>query len=183
MKGMVFNLLEDFIVAGHGQDTFEKIYKNTNLITKDPFIGPQVYPDEDFLALVSTACTELSLPVEAAVREFGKFCFPKLIEVDESFTKTTSSTLDFLKTVHGIIHVEVKKLHPDAELPAFSYSDLNNNTLVMEYRSTKKLCFFAEGLIDSCASYFGESVKISQGKCHHKGDQYCEIYVELQAHE
>ncbi|HFS85218.1 MAG TPA: hypothetical protein ENK72_01205 [Epsilonproteobacteria bacterium] len=67
--------------------------------------------------------------------------------------------LDVIATVDEIVHVEVHKLYPDADLPRFFVESNENGTLVMIYESQKKLEPFAHGLIDGCAEVFGEKVK------------------------
>lgn len=179
MKGMVFNLLEDFIVDNFSQDKFEDIYASTTLKTKDPFVGPGTYPDEDFLALVGVACSKLNIPVADAVRGFGKYCFPKLVEIEPSFVNKPINAKEFLKTIHNIIHVEVKKLHPDAELPVIEYKDIEKNKLQMIYKSSKKLCLFAEGLIEGCGEHYKEKIDFKQSKCCNRGDEHCVFDIEF----
>jgi len=48
--------------------------------------------------------------------------------------------------VDELIHVEVKKLYKDAQLPEFNYEDHIDDKLTMIYRSPRKLCFLSEGL-------------------------------------
>jgi len=179
MKGMVFNLLEEFVVDNYGQDAFEDIYESTKLQTTDPFVGPATYPDKDFMALVETACQKLNVPLADAVRAFGKYCFPKLVEIEPSFVNNPKNAKDFLKTVHDIIHVEVKKLHPDAELPTFEYNDPGKNQLQMIYNSPKKLCIFAEGLIKGCGEHYKEKISCKQIKCCNNGDDCCVFDLEF----
>ncbi|MFK7873215.1 MAG: heme NO-binding domain-containing protein [Oligoflexales bacterium] len=179
MKGMVFNLLEDFVVENFGQDVFEDIYSSTSLQTTDPFVGPATYPDADFLSLVGTTCQKLNIPLDQAVRGFGKYCFPKLVAIEPSFVNNPQSAKEFLKTVHDIIHVEVKKLHPDAELPSFEYRDTDPQKLEMIYSSPKNLCLFAEGLIEGCAEHYKEKITYHQSECSHKGDTQCVFKLEF----
>ena len=62
-------------------------------------------------------------------------------------------------SVHGIIHVEVKKLYPDANLPQFLSEEPSEDKLIMIYRSPRNLPSLAEGLIDGAAKRFNQEIE------------------------
>lgn len=173
MKGMVFNLLEDFVTENFGDDTLDEIYDQATLQTKEPFVGPGMYPDEDFLELVGQICSKLGITPDVASRKFGEYCFPKLSGAHGQFVSRCDNAKDFIKSVDGIVHVEVLKLYPDVELPKFEYPAEESDSLTIEYRSKKKLCFFMEGLIAGCGKHYNENIAIKQEKCYHQGDDHC----------
>ena len=115
MKGIVFNLLEDFIIDGWGEEAYDEIISLCPLRTKEPFIGPGTYEDADLLAIVGKAAETLSVSVPEAVHAFGKYCFPKLASKYPMFLEGHKHPKTFLKTIDDVIHVEVKKLFKDAE--------------------------------------------------------------------
>ena len=131
MKGVIFGVLESFVVDNFGEEVFEEIYENANLQTKEPFLGPGTYPDEDFLELVGQICKKLGIDVPTAAKKFGEYSFAKLIAIEPKFIAGQTDPLEFLKTVEDIIHVEVRKLYPEAVLPKFEYSDGENGELFL----------------------------------------------------
>jgi hypothetical protein len=84
-----------------------------------------------------------------------------------------ASALPFLLTLNDIIHVEVRKLYPGAEVPQFDFETPQPGVLVMRYRSARSLCWLAEGLIEGAAEHFGERVDISQPVCKMRRDPVC----------
>src|SRR5262249_19283568 len=80
--------------------------------------------------------------------------YPQFFEVSSAFA--------FLENVHNYIHVEVKKLYPDAELPSFECARAGDNGLDMVYRSPRRMADLAEGLIQGCADPYGESLDIAR---------------------
>lgn len=70
------------------------------------------------------------------------------------------SSLDFIDTVENYVHVEVKKLYKDVDLPTFKtiYKDDDNLTII--YQSQKRLEAFAHGLMTACGKYFNEELVI-----------------------
>jgi len=53
----------------------------------------------------------------------------------------------FLSSLDGLIHVEVLKLYPQAELPSVPVTKMDDRELVMEYRSKRPFADVAEGLL------------------------------------
>ncbi len=67
-----------------------------------------------------------------------------------------------MMNVESYVHVEVRKLYPDAELPYFECEAPDEKHMVMTYRSTRPLADLAEGLIAGCAAHFGETIDIAR---------------------
>lgn len=173
MKGIIFNLLEGFVTQNAGKEKYEKIVSSCSLQTKDPFVGPGTYPDSDFMAIVQAAAKELALPLPAVVRSFGMFAFPVLAKKFPQFVENYSHPKPFLKTIHSVIHVEVNKLYEGASTPIFSWKDTGPSSMILEYQSKRKLCAFAEGLLDGVGKYFNVPIQIKQDKCMLNGEKSC----------
>ena len=58
-----------------------------------------------------------------------------------------------LKTIDDHIHVEVKKLYPDAELPKFQYTE-QNGQLHLHYQSPRPLAGVAYTLVTACLQFY-----------------------------
>lgn len=68
----------------------------------------------------------------------------------------------FLSSIEGIIHTEVLKLYPDAELPRFHIEHHDAKRLSMRYESMRHFEDLAEGLITACVLHFGECIRVSR---------------------
>lgn len=155
MKGTIFILFEQFVTEQFGAAVFEEVLDDTVLETTEPFVGPSTYPAGDLLALVGTACTKLDIPVEDAVRAFGRFCFPHLAGSVPWFVDRFDHPKPFLMTLESVIHTEVRKLDPEARPPEFVVEDPGPDELVLHYRSDLRLFALVSGLLDGCATWFG----------------------------
>src|SRR3990170_3631836 len=71
-----------------------------------------------------------------------------------------ASVFDFLHRIDDTIHVEVRKLYPDAELPTFSCEQPEPDRLVMVYQSHRGMADLAEGLIAGAIAHFRENVQV-----------------------
>lgn len=173
MKGIVFQLLEQTIVEEHGEDTWEEMLEAASL--DGAYTSLASYPDEQIGALVSIAAAALHRSPAAVVRWFGLKAFPRLAAKYPDFVVSHSSAIPFLRTLNGIIHPEVRKLYPGAEVPEFEFETAGDNVLIVGYSSRRKLCALAEGLIEGAAAHFHQRVMIDQPICMLQGHSKCEL--------
>lgn len=174
MKGVIFNELQKMVTEKYGPDAWDTILDETTLQTPSgAFLGPQTYPDQDLLALVATASRMTGIAVPELVRAFGRYLFADLAKLYPAFVPRGSTAKSFLTTVDRVIHVEVRKLHPGAVLPSFEYEDPGEGRLVMTYRSARKLCPLAQGLIEGVGDYYEERIDQAHPACMLRGDPAC----------
>lgn len=175
MKGIVFNLLEEIVVREHGDETWDALLDAAGVDGVYTSLGS--YPDSDLLALVGAASTALSLPADDVVRWYGRNALPLLAERYPAFFEPHRDARTFVLTLNEIIHPEVRKLYPGAETPDFAFDASDPDRLVMDYRSSRRLCAFAEGLLLGAGDHFGQQVAIEQPECMHRGDERCLIEI------
>lgn len=175
MKGVIFNLLEEFISEKWGVEAYERILDQCPLKGSGVFVGPETYPDTDLLAIVSAACAQLKVDPDDAVRAFGEFMFPRLASKFPVFVRDHAHPRSFLKTIHGVIHVEVRKLMRDADPPHISWCEPSPDELVLTYTSARRMCSLMEGLLRGAANHFGTPMDIVHTTCTRHGAPNCEF--------
>ena len=131
------------------------------------------------MALVGAASEITAIPVNSLVFSFGEYMIPNFYKRFPNFFHDVPNFIKFLVSVDQIIHVEVRKLFPDAGLPTFDYSDENEKSLTMIYKSPRKLCQLAEGLISGSAKHFNQHYKMTHNPCMNNGSDHCVLKVEL----
>ena len=101
------------------------------------------------------------------------YLFDKLSSSAPIFAESATDLRSFLLTIHSVIHVEVRKLFPEAETPDFAYEEPTKDRLVMHYSSKRRLCPLVRGLLDGAAKSFGESIVVTETACMHDGAERC----------
>jgi len=107
-----------------------------------------------------SAATDIG--VDALLKTFGKHLFGVLIAGHPEFAAGVEHPLDFLEGVERYIHVEVRKLYPDAELPKFECHRKSDNELIMIYASGRHLEDLCEGLIQGCLEFFKQKADLTR---------------------
>jgi predicted hydrocarbon binding protein len=176
MKGIVFNQLQEFVESEHGIVLWDKALMACDLPSQGVYVSTMNYEDSELQSLVGFFCNHLSVDAPILVRAFGKYLFPRLFVMAPDQAKEAKNLKTFLLMIEDIIHVEVRKLYPDANLPEFAYQD-NDQDLRMLYRSPRKLCHLSEGLIKGASMHYQEQVSIKQTCCMHYGADHCAIEI------
>lgn len=162
MKGIIFNALEEFVNENFGEGTFDFLVEKSLPDKEDTYVGPGTYSDEELFKIVETAVEVKNLDLEETLKGFGVFLFTILAGKYPQFLEPFDNAKDFIKTVHDIIHVEVRKLFPEAETPSFSFFNESKNTISLRYESKRKLFTLAEGLIEGAGNYYNQKITINR---------------------
>jgi hypothetical protein len=179
MKGIAFTLFNELVEQAFGLAVWDRILQKTG--DDGIFTTAGNYADERMMKLVGALSEHTGVAAAALVRTFGEFMFGGFVRNYPSFFEAEQSPKELLKSVDGIIHVEVKKLFPKAILPTFNYEDPGDNQLVMIYRSERKLCALAEGLFNGAAKHFGTTIEQTQTKCLLNGDDHCRFELQFES--
>ena len=175
MKGVVFNLLSDMVEEKFGLEVWDQLLMDTG--HDGVFVASETYADTCLFSLIGRASEVSGIPSNDLIRAFGEYMFPRFHSDNPEFFSAEMTLKEFLLTVDRVIHVEVRKLHPDANLPPFEYIDQSDSELTMLYKSPRKLCKLAEGLISGAANHFGESYTLDHSRCLHNGDDHCRMHM------
>jgi hypothetical protein len=177
MKGIIFNLLQEVVEDEHGANTWDDLLQRAGLDGAFTSLGN--YPDEWLGRLVSEASRALGAPGADVVRWFGRRAVPRLAQRYPRMFEAHATTRSFLRSLNHIIHPEVRKVYPGADAPDFDFAGSTDEVLVMSYRSQRRLCAFAEGLIEGSAEHFDERVQIEHAPCILAGGDRCVFRIRL----
>jgi hypothetical protein len=178
VKGIVFNLLEEAVTRAHGESAWDDLLEAAGLEGSYTSLGS--YPDQHLPKLVQAASAALGPSPQEIIRWFGRESLPALAAAYPGFFEPHEDVISFLHTLNEIIHPEVRKLYPGADVPTFGFSTSEDGTVTMRYGSPRQLCAFAEGLIEGAAAHYGQSVTIAQPRCMLRGDELCVIEIRVE---
>ena len=177
MKGIVFNLLEQLVTREYGEDTWDSLLDEAAVDGVYTSLGS--YEDTDLHRLVGAASTALDMDPDEIVRWFGRNALPMFAESFPGLFAPHSSARSFVLTLNDIIHPEVRKLYPGADVPEFEFETAPDGRLLMGYRSPRRMCSFAEGLLEGAAEHYGEPLAIEQPECMKRGDERCLLRIDF----
>ena len=159
MKGLVFTELIEMVESQLGDDVADRMITQAETSTDGAYTAVGTYDSAELLRMVGALSNETATPPGALVRAFGRHLFSSLHKAYPKFFEGVTSAVEFLPMVESYIHVEVRKLYPDAELPTFDCATIGDE-FVMTYESKRPFADLAEGMVCACVDHFGDSVEI-----------------------
>jgi hypothetical protein len=162
MKGIVFTEFLEMVESRFSPEMSDAIITAANPPSGGAYTAVGTYDFRELVSLVAELSKRTSTPVPDLLKAFGVHLFGQFVAGFPEFFEGDFTALSFLKSVEGVIHVEVRKLYPDAELPTFECASRGPSHLSMTYRSTRPLGDFAEGLILGCIRHYGEDIALAR---------------------
>jgi len=174
MKGIIFTSFATFVEQEYSLLHWQSLLDTVTTESAGVYISTKQYPDSELMALINQLATDVDTTLDNLERAFGRWCFPHLYKMASDITRDVDGFYNYLLAVDSLIHVEVRKLYPGAQTPKVT-TNMDDNKIVVRYSSPRKLCYFCEGLLLSCAEHFNLKLSIEQSLCMHRGDEYCEL--------
>lgn len=164
MKGIVFSEFNELVEQTFGDDMLDDIIDDCEdkLASGGSYTSVGTYDHEELVHLVVALSERTNVPVPDLVKTFGLH-LAKVFEVKfPNFFTECSDSFAFFRRIDDHIHVEVKKLYPDAELPKFTYDDSNPDSFKLVYESTRQFADLAVGLLEGVAQHYNETISIER---------------------
>ena len=160
MKGIVFTEFLDMVETTISADMVDDVIEAARIPSGGAYTAVGTYDHKEMVSLVGALSEYSGQPVPALLRQFGQHLFGRFVVLYPVFFEGVENALEFLARVEGVIHEEVLKLYPDAELPRFEARWTGPGTLTLVYRSPRHMGDLAHGLIEGCVSHFGDPVGV-----------------------
>lgn len=155
MKGIIFTEFLTMVEKSFDLDMVDTIISQSDLPSGGSYTAVGTYHHTEIVALVTNLSKETGTPIPDLLTAYGTYLFSSLTRLYPQFVNHTSDPLDFLEQVETYIHVEVRKLYPEAELPSFtSERHGNGNILHLIYESGRHLEDVCHGLINGALNHF-----------------------------
>src|SRR5262245_36668550 len=160
MKGIVFTEFLEMVETPLDAATVDRIIVGAQVPSGGAYTAVGTYDHGEMWSLVAALSKATATPVPDLLRSFGEHLFGRFVVGFPQFFAGVASAFDFLANLNGMIHVEVRKLYPDAELPHFQVLERSASRMVLLYQSARHFGDLAEGLLHGCAAHFREALTI-----------------------
>jgi hypothetical protein len=160
MKGIVFTEFLEMVEETHSPEMVDAIIAEAEPPNGGAYTAVGTYPAQEMGALVGALSRQSGQPAPELLRGFGAHIFNRFAVLYPAFFEDVSDTFRFLESIETVIHTEVVKLYPDAELPSVLAERSAEDGLRITYHSPRCMADFAEGLIEGAAAHFGERIDI-----------------------
>ena len=180
MHGIIFSELQKYVETKHSPEVWKTLLKESDIGNR-LYVPFQTYPDQEAVALVTTASKLTGQPAGAILEDFGEFIAPDLMNLDRSLVDPGWKTLDFLERTEETIHRVVRLKNAGAEPPELKVSRTAPNEVLITYASARRMCGVAKGIARGVARHYNETVTITESACMLRGHPKCLISVRTTA--
>ena len=101
-----------------------------------------------------------SISIDDLLLVYGEHFFLAIGNSYPGLLDTFTDPIELLSSIEDHIHIEVRKIYPDAELPTFIVEQKTENSLIMIYKSSRAMHHFGLGLMNKTFAYFNQKASI-----------------------
>jgi DNA-binding Lrp family transcriptional regulator len=179
VQGVIFDELEKYVVRELGQTGLSRIRDLTGRGTGG-YQFDKAYPDDEMFVILRGLVEATKRAPEEMVEEFGEVLASGLLEVYGFLVDPRWSFLEFLLNTDMVIHAGVKLNTPGAKPPLIQALRAGPETVKISYRSRRRLCPLAKGIVRGVAAYYKVAIVLTEELCMLRGDSECVITVAAQ---
>ena len=144
----------------YGYDIVDHIIESSDLPSSGIYTAVGTYSHSEIIQLLTNLSIETEVDPGVLLKLFGRYIFDTFLGAYPQFFEPMEGPFEFLESIDNHIHVEVKKLYPDASLPKFT-TDVAGSKMTMVYYSERKMALFAEGLIEKSFEHWKQEYALS----------------------
>jgi hypothetical protein len=160
MKGIIFTEFLKMVEEDHGYELVDEILNKEVLESNGIYTAVGTYQFSEMLTLISNLGEKLDKSANDLLYVFGKYFFKVILNSYMDIVNSYSNPVEFLASVDSHIHVHVRKIYPNAELPTFDTITQKENYMHMNYYSQRSMSYFAKGLMEETFSYYDYKCEI-----------------------
>ncbi len=179
MKGIINKGIQEFVISEYGDDLWELVKEEAEC--REPFfIISEDYPDESTLALVHAISENTERTPEEVMRAFGKFWVLNTGKdtYHTYYQLAGRSPKEFLLNLNAV-HAHVTRKTVNAHPPQFDCEERPDGSLIIKYRSERRLCQILYGLIQGVGALFEQELEIREVSCMHRGNTSCVMEISF----
>ncbi len=173
LKGIVFSQFLEMVDENFGHDVTEHIIAASDLPSGGAYTSVGTYDHEEIISLVGNLSHISGVKVQELVISFGHYLIKNFQIIFPKYFVEIDNALELLENVNDYIHVEVRKLYQDAQLPKISTQRTLDDGLILTYKSKRGMGDLAQGMIEGVIDIYGSKYTCDRIDLEKEGDLQC----------
>ena len=171
MKGIVFTEFLELVEDKFGLEMVDTIIENSNLESNGVYTAVGTYSFSEMLQLLQNLSGNTGISIDDLLLVYAEHFFSVLKKNYPQLIDNYKDPIEMLSSIEIHIHVEVRKIYPDAELPSFQVLEKSKKSLVMIYKSSRAMHHFGLGLMNKTFEHFNATATIDLQKIKEDGTE------------
>lgn len=160
MKGVVFTEFMEMVETQFSLDTLDQVIEQAALPNQGAYTAVGTYDHAELVRMVVALSGLTGVPAGDLVKAFGRYMFGRFFTLYPRFFEGVPDAITFLSGIEDVIHAEVIKLYPDAQLPRFDCHHVPDG-LDMVYHSPRHFEDLALGLLEGALAHWGGGYSVT----------------------
>ena len=161
MKGIVFSEFVKWVEEAYGPELADTMITQAALPSGGAYTAVGNYPHGEVIGML-VALTGLSgETIPNLARAYGRWLSGRFVVLYPELVGAYSSSRELLDHVESHIHMEVRKIYPEAQ-PPMVQAAIGDNGIRIDYSSHRPFAGVAHGLIEGFIEHFGENLTVTQ---------------------
>ena len=154
MKGIVFTEFLDLVEERFGLEMVDAIISQSKLESKGVYTSIGTYSFSELLQLLQNLKIQTGISIDNLLLIYGEHFFSVIETNYKDLLSSYNDPIEMLASIENHIHVEVRKIYNDAELPTFIIKEKTKKTLILIYKSSRSMHHFGLGLMNKTFEHF-----------------------------
>lgn len=171
MKGIVFTEFLDLVEEKFGLEMVDAIISQSKLESKGVYTSIGTYSFSELLQLLQNLQSKTGISINNLLLIYGEHFFSVIETNYKDLLSSYNDPIEMLASIENHIHVEVRKIYTDAELPTFIIKEKTKKTLILIYKSSRSMHHFGLGLMNKTFEHFNSKATIVLEKIKKDGTE------------
>ena len=171
MKGIVFTEFLDLVEERFGLEMVDFIISQSKLESKGVYTSIGTYSFSELLQLLQNLKIQTGISIDDLLLIYGEHFFSVIEKNYKDLLSSYNNPIEMLASIENHIHIEVRKIYNDAELPTFIIKEKTNKTLILIYKSSRSMHHFGLGLMNKTFEHFNSKATIVLEKIKKDGTE------------
>ena len=171
MKGIVFTEFLELVEQKFGLEMVDRIISSSELESDGIYTSVGTYSFSEMLQLLQHLSENTGISIDNLLLVYAEHFFGVIEKSYPVLLATYKDPIEMISSIENHIHVEVRKIYPDAELPTFEVIEKTKNHLVLDYTSSRAMHHFGLGLMNKTFEHFNATATIELEKIKEDGTQ------------
>jgi len=171
LKGIIFSEFLNLVEAKFGLETVDEIIEKSDLESEGIYTSIGTYSFSEMLQLLNHLSTKTNISIDDLLLVYSEHFFSVIEDSYPGLLASYKDPIEMISSIENHIHVEVRKIYPDAELPTFIVKEKNKDSLIMIYKSSRAMHHFGLGLMNKTFEYFNSKASIVLEKIKENGTE------------
>ena len=171
MKGIVFTEFLELVEDKFGLEMVDNIITSSTLESDGVYTAVGTYSFSEMLQLLTHLSENTGISIDNLLLVYAEHFFSVIENSYPGLLATYNDPIEMISSIENHIHVEVRKIYPDAELPTFEVVEKTENSLVLIYTSSRAMHHFGLGLMNKTFAHFNATATIDLQKIKEDGTE------------